>query len=469
MEILSRVRRTIREHQLAQPTTRVLIALSGGSDSVALLHLLRELDHAGELSIAGLAHFNHQLRQAADHDQKFCSDLAQTLQLTLLTDSDDVAARARREHVSIEQAAREARYEFLDRARRSLNADVVALGHTRDDQAETFLLRLVRGAGLKGLAAMHPRRGAFVRPLLDCRRAELQEYLRARDIFYVADESNDDVGIPRNRVRAELVPLLQGRFNPAIVDTLAEEAEIAREEWQWMAQLAGDLSSRICRREGDIWRIDAHALNEAPRPLARMVVHELMTGAARGRTISGRRVDEVLLVSRGLAGPLDAPGHRVERDGDFLVLTSRPADVVGRWNPENRANLFSFPLSIPGRVHVPHSSCIVSAEMLASAENAIVSNDVTSTVRLAGCEGPLIVRNRRPGDRFRPLGVGGSKKLQDYFVDRKVAREERDRVPLVVDGTGRIMWVAGHAIDEDFRVTDPAQAVLILRLTRVDA
>ena len=182
MDLLARVHRTIREHDLAGPATRVVVALSGGSDSVALAHLVHVLDARGELRAAGIAHFNHQLRPTADRDEQLAANVARSLGLRFVADREDVAARARRERRSVEDAARRARYEFFDRARTELAGDVVALGHTRDDQAETFLLRLLRGAGARGLAAMHPRNGFIIRPLIDCRRADLRAYLDERRI-----------------------------------------------------------------------------------------------------------------------------------------------------------------------------------------------------------------------------------------------------------------------------------------------
>src|SRR5439155_7788348 len=207
--LLDRMRRTIRRHTLASPGTRVVVALSGGGDSVALAHLLRALDAAGELSVAGAAHFNHQLRDDADRDEGFCRSMSAAFGWPFLSDRGDVRARAAREDRSIEDAARTARHEFLARARTHFSADVVAVGHTRDDQAETFLLRLLRGAGPRGLSAMHPRNGHIIRPLLDCRRAELRAFLGGRGLPFGEDSSNADVTIPRNRVRAELIPLLQ--------------------------------------------------------------------------------------------------------------------------------------------------------------------------------------------------------------------------------------------------------------------
>jgi tRNA(Ile)-lysidine synthase len=468
--LITTVRRTIRRHTLAGATTRVVVALSGGSDSVALACLLRELAAAGELTVAGLAHFNHQLRADADRDERFCTSLADTMGWSILVEREDVRARAEREHRSIEDAAHIARHEFFDRARGHFEADCVAVGHTRDDQAETFLLRLLRGAGPRGLAAMHPRHGRIVRPLLECRRADLRAYLAQRGIAHVEDETNSDVDIPRNRVRAELLPLLEARFNPAIIDVLADQAELARDEWLWMESQVEPRTTNLepgtVNREPGTLHLDIAALDRAPLALRRLAVWRAMTQAAEGRPVSFSHVEAAirLLDSAGGSGPIDAPGHSVQRIGARLVLRKRESAPVP-------SALFRYPLSVPGEVQLSEAGCIVSAELTAGTSPealcAIVGNGAAAIVRSDTWTGPLAVRNRRPGDRFRPLGLDGHKKLQDFFVDRKVARHARDRVPLVVDDSDRIVWVAGHGIDEAFRVTDASQAVVILKLRQV--
>jgi tRNA(Ile)-lysidine synthase len=269
MTLVQRVRRFARQHTLFPTAGRVIAAVSGGSDSVALVHLLRELESLGELHLAGLAHFNHQLREQADRDERFAADVARRLQLPFLSDREDVRSRARRERRSLEHAARAARYEFFERARRHLRGDVVALGHTRNDQAETFLLRLVRGAGPRGLASMHPRHDAIVRPLLDCTRRELRAFLDRRRIDYVEDETNEDVSVARNRVRAELLPLLASRFNPAIVDVLAREAELAREVWDWLEAAAREWTATA---PGYPVELDVAMLKRANPCLQRLVL-----------------------------------------------------------------------------------------------------------------------------------------------------------------------------------------------------
>jgi tRNA(Ile)-lysidine synthase len=481
-QLLDRVRRFVREHDLAGPETRVVVALSGGSDSVALAHIVRELDAATNLRAVGFAHFNHQLRPAADDDERFCARFAEAFEWPMCVEREDIYARARRERRSIEHAARAARYEFFERARTRLGADVVALGHTRDDQAETFLLRLVRGAGLRGLAAMHPRNGAIVRPLLTCRRVELRAYLAARHVGFVEDESNADLSIPRNRVRGELLPLLESRFNPRIVDTLANEAELAQETWQWLEAeaeaLMGACSQPPEPGAGPRDRLfDVAALKATQPVLRRLLIWRAMNMAAADRPVSFEHVQAVLhLIASDKSASIDAPGLRVERVGARLVLRGRPERTIGRPTPgrgrtlRNRplgSNLFEYSLSIPGEVAVPLAGCAISAETTggeAVDPRALSSNPTVAVVRRDLCGQRLRVRNRRPGDRFKPIGLGGRKKLQDFFVDRKVARQRRDTVPLVVDEDGRIVWVAGYGIDEAFRITDSAQAVLILRL-----
>jgi len=458
METIERVRRFIARHQLADRGTRVMVAVSGGSDSVALAHLVRELSAAGDCQIAGIAHFNHQLRETADRDERFTVAVAESFGWPIEIDREDVAARARRERRSIEAAARAARHEFFERARTALDADVVALGHTRDDQAETFLLRLLRGAGPKGLAAMHPRRGTIVRPLLSSRRTELREYLAARRIEFLEDESNADVTIPRNRVRAELLPLLERRFNPAVVDVLADEAELARETWLWMEKETSNFKPQNSE-------FDVTALRATPEALRRFVLWKAMNVAARGRPVSFEHVEAALeLLGAEADGSVDAPGHTVQRLGARIVL--RAGDPRDRRRTHSGANFFDYPLSIPGEVPLPQAGCVLAAESWPGGIDlrSLGADPSAAAVRRDLCSGPLRVRNRRPGDRFRPFGLNGRKKLQDYFVDRKVARQRRDEVPLVVDDRDRIVWVAGFDIDEAFRVTESAQAVIILRL-----
>jgi tRNA(Ile)-lysidine synthase len=467
MTLLTRVRRTIEQHGLCVAGRRVLVALSGGSDSVALLRILRELEAAGDVTVAGAAHLNHQLRGVdADEDERFCAALAAHLGVHFISERVDVAALAKAERRSVEDAARAARYAFFERASAERAADVIAVGHTKDDQAETFLLRLLRGAGPRGLAGIHPRVGRVIRPLLEIERRTLRDYLADCRQPFREDASNSDVAIPRNRVRHELLPLLRSRFSPAIVDVLAREAVLARHDEQFLQEQAIKLADEIVLTDEAI-RIDAVGLAAAPRALSSRVVLAALTEFAGSKPITSDHVERVLRLGEGQAVSL--PGQTAVRVGGRIALRPGHRLLPSGHRPlgiDHRSD-FAFLLSIPGEVELGPQGLAVRAEHLAdppARQRKWVGRGREVGVAAGRVELPLAVRSRRAGDRFRPLGAPGARKLQDFFVDRKVPRTERDTVPLVVDRRDRIVWVVGESVAEEFRVTDPAQGVILLKV-----
>lgn len=462
--LADRVLRTIRRHDLLPRGSRVAAAISGGPDSVALAHVLNELQRAGEFTLAGLAHFNHRLRgDAAEADERFCRDVAAAIGVPIEVESGDIGALAGEWGLSIEAAGRRARYGFFARAAERLAADRIAVGHTRNDQAETFLLRLLRGAGPRGLGGIHPRAGAIVRPLLDATRADVIAYLAEGRLAWREDASNADVSIPRNRVRHELIPFLSERFSPGIVDVLAREADLARDEEAWLETSAIEMApSVVLSKDGTHIRLDAAALRAAPAALARRIVRGVLVEVADAGFAGFEHVEAV----RGLEPDqaLDLPGVHVSRCGAEIIIS--PA--YGRQAGE--PNGFAYPLSIPGEVEIVEAGWLISAERGMGAVATPANLDARGhdvAVQAAGLGPELTVRSRRPGDSLRPLGLGGRKKLQDLLVDRKVARAERDRLPLVVDRNDRIVWVVGQTVAEDFRVTEPAASVILLKARRL--
>jgi tRNA(Ile)-lysidine synthase len=475
MTLAARVLATIRRHDMVPAGRRVIIALSGGADSVALLHLARELDAAGDLVLAGAAHLNHQLRGAdADEDERFCADLAARLGVPIEIERVDVRALARRDKQSVEDAGRRARYAFLERAADRLGADVIAVAHTRDDQAETFLLRLFRGAATRGLAGIRPRAGRVVRPMLDLGRSEVREYLAARQIAFREDASNQDLSNPRNRVRHELIPYLESHFSPSIATVLAREAELARVDEETLQAEAIKIADQIVLRDEGrraALRLEVSALRSVDPALASRVVRDALARFGRDRFISFDHVQRVLALamddSERDGDAVDLPGQRAVREGATIRLM--PSAGRGRRGGDAAANSFSVPLSIPGEVLLDRQGWAIGAERLepGQAERSWPARGPRVGIAAAPVALPLVVRSRRPGDRFRPLGAPGVRKLQDFLVDRKVPREERDGLPIVVDGRDRIVWVAGQAVAEDFRVTDPSQGVLLLTIRRL--
>jgi tRNA(Ile)-lysidine synthase len=320
------IRRTIRRHGLCPPGTRLLVGLSGGSDSVALLFLMKELAASDGFTLTSLAHLNHRLRASSAHDEQFCRALAVEAGIPIVVESIDVAAYAQSQRLSIEDAARRLRYDFLHRAAGTTGADRIAVGHTRDDQAETFLLKLIRGAGLTGLGGIYPRRENVVRPLLSVSRAELRAYLETRGQTWVEDETNAELENPRNRIRHRVLPELERAYGGDVSQAIARAAAIVREDGQWLEELAGRRFDALVHRDGRRLEIELKALEAEPIPVRRRVVRNALRLAAAGREIGLDHVEAALDVAAGESAGVDVPGSRVELRAGKLVLVSRHPD-----------------------------------------------------------------------------------------------------------------------------------------------
>lgn len=321
-----RVRKTIERHALCPPGSRVIVGLSGGSDSVALLFLLRDLEENGAFTISGLAHLNHQLRTTAQRDEAFCRELAERLKLRIVVKSEDVKGYARGRRLSVEDAARRIRYDFMAQAAEATAADRIAVGHTQDDQAETFLLKLIRGAGLTGLGGIHPRRGRVVRPLLDVSRTELRGYLAGRGERWLEDESNDDLENPRNRIRHVVLPELDCAASGPTRPGIARAASVIREDAVWLDELAASRYDELTEPAPEGVTIEAAALLAEPRPLRRRILLRALRATAGGREVGLDHVEAAMAALTRTAGGADVPGGRVElRRGKLVLLQQKPA------------------------------------------------------------------------------------------------------------------------------------------------
>lgn len=300
----------------------MLIGLSGGSDSVALTLLLRDAARHGGFDVVSLAHLNHQLRATAARDEAFCRELAGQLGLPLAVEAADVAGQAAAEGVSVEQAARLARYEFLRRTAAAVRADRIAVGHTRDDQAETFLLKLMRGAGAAGLGGIYPRNGDVIRPLLDVSRDDLRAHLTAVGQGWVEDETNADVANPRNRVRHRVLPEMDLAYGGPTRASIARAADLSREDAEWLDAVASRRFSDTARLSPGQIAFDRATLQAEPMPLRRRMLLEALRRGGGSREVGLAHVDAGLRVLEGLAAAADVPSGRWELSGPDLVLYS---------------------------------------------------------------------------------------------------------------------------------------------------
>jgi tRNA(Ile)-lysidine synthase len=337
-----------------------------------------------------------------------------------------------------------------------LGATAIATGHTLDDQAETVLLRLLRGAGSRGLAGIRVRRGRFIRPLLGTRRLELREWLDGAGHPYREDSSNADRSIPRNRLRHDVLPVLE-QFAPRAVPALARAAALAEDDDIFLEAAAIEAAARLVLSSvSDVQCLDSAGLAALPPALSRRVLRSI--GASmHAPAWSARHLSDLARLAGRDRGRLDLPGVSAVRRGRALELRPRAAR-------QPVAGAFDYELPVPGSVEVPEAGAVIEA--VAGRIDGLASEGSrnAAVVSKSCMEPPLRVRSRRPGDRFRPLGAPGSRKLQDVLVDRKVPRELRDRVPIVVSAGGEILWVAGVAVAEACRVTDPESGMVTLKL-----
>lgn len=454
-----RFERGIRERALWGPADRLAVAVSGGGDSVALLLLLADLARRAEWTLVGVIHVHHGLRGAeADADEAFCRQLAARLGLPIEVAHVDVAGARRRTGRSLEAAARTLRYEAFEAARLRLGATVVATGHTSDDQAETVLLRLLRGATARGASAIRPRRGVHVRPALDCRRAELRRFLVDRGEPFREDASNADLAVPRNRLRHELMPVIT-RAWPGGIAALARFAELARADEQLLAELAAAEGRQVIQMAPNGVELNRARLASIAPALARRIVRDALESA--GGTPRMREVEAVLRLARGQSpGRIDLHGLAASSEGGLIRLGRRqPVAVV----PD-----YEYRLDVPGEVRVVETGATIRASFLAGPGRVILSDgwDAVAALHASAVVLPLTVRRRRPGDRMRPAGAPGSRTLQDLMVDRKVARDDRAAVPIVVDARGRIVWVAGVAAADDGRARTPPVGMVVLEFKK---
>jgi len=321
-----RVRKSIERYALCPSGSRVAVGISGGSDSVALLFLLRDLAENGKFTVAGLAHLNHGLRTTADRDERFCRELAERLALRIAVKTADVKGFARGRNLSVEDGARRIRYDFLEQAADTFAADRIAVGHTQDDQAETFLLKLIRGAGLTGLSGIRPRRGRIIRPLLDAARSDLRTYLSVLGERWIEDESNEDLANPRNRIRHRVLPELDCAVGGSTRPAIARTAGLAREDTEWLDELAETRYTQLARTSEDGVTIEATGLAAEPPPIRRRVLLKALRMMAGDREVGLDHVDAAAAALAGSAGGADFPGGRVElRRGKLVLIQQKPA------------------------------------------------------------------------------------------------------------------------------------------------
>jgi len=441
------------------PGDRVLAACSGGPDSVALVALLLKLREEMPIKVH-LAHFNHRLRDGADEDERFVRDFARRWVLPFVSEGADVRSHAAKKKLNLEEAGRDLRYDFLRRAAARVGATKIATGHTMTDQAETVLMRLMRGTGLSGLAGIAAvvagKPCPVVRPLLGIAGPDLRAWLAAEGIPYREDPSNLDRRFLRNRIRAELLPELGRRYEPRIVAHLARLAAIAREEDELLGAFVRELAAEFIIRKGREASLDLKTLPLFLPALARRVAREYFRELQGDlRDISYEDVESLLSLGEGKDLPL-RKGFVLRREGGRVGLRkdrtpSKAYEIL--WDGRGEVVIAAAGMAFRG------------TRRKADAGRSSFKNDDRTGAALdaARLEFPLVIRNRRPGDLYRPLGAPGRKKLKEILRAKDVPVAGRDRLPVFLSG-GEIVWVPGLPIGEKYKVTGRTTSVFSIRL-----
>ncbi len=453
MDVFQEFKKAVEGKRLIQPGDKILVGYSGGPDSAALVHLLLRLRSEFPLGIV-LAHFNHRLRRTAERDERFVRKAAGRWNLPLFVKSRDVKTYARGKGINLEQAGRDLRYDFLRKTAAKTGANKIATGHTMNDQAETVLMRLLRGTGRHGLAGISAMvEGTIIRPLLDLERQSLLGYLREQGVKYRRDETNEDRRFLRNKVRLVLIPYLQRNYGAGIVRGLVRLAALLRDEDDFLDKIAREKYQRLMRRAEKAGLLDVRHLSSFPKALARRCVRQFiqeLRGDLRG--ISYTDVEAVLGLGEGKDLPLkkDLVLHR---HGDWIFLKKKAAPRLSYqylWNGRGILPIPEIGIGFEGR-----------RIRRADVREYRFDDDARCYCDAGRLDFPLLVRRRYNGDRYQPLGSPGRKKLKEIFRARRISVPDRDKRPVFLSG-GKIVWVPGLPVAEEFKLTSQTKTVFVI-------
>lgn len=453
MDIVAACRTTIGHHAMLVGGDRVLVALSGGPDSVCLLSILKRLAPEYPLDLSA-AYIDHGLRPGeTPQETAFCASLCAGLGVPFFTRKIDVLSYAKERGLNKQEAARELRYAALEEVAREGGAQKIATGHTADDLIETVVMRLIRGAGPAGLSGIPPVRGRIIRPLIGIERSTVERFLAGEKIAFIVDSSNRGADYLRNRLRQELLPVIKA-VNPEAARVVARTADILREEERYFdLQVTKTLMRLISRKPEGAIELFLLPLQTMEKVILRRTLRRALDETAGLRGVTLAHIEDIMkLIATGASGDrLHLPGGvRVIKGYATLLLTSKAPEVLPDYTIEG-----------PGELVLKEAALVLRFRLIEQPAGAVSAGDGTTTARFNAeqLRFPLVVRSRRPGDFFYPAGFGKRKKLQDYFVDEKIPRDERSAIPLLVNGD-EIAWVVGRRLDERYRIDKSAASVL---------
>jgi len=462
--LLDQVKRTIDRYHLLDKGDRVVVGVSGGVDSMVLLHLLNACRQEFDLSLI-VAHVNHGLRPTeSEKEAELVQKESQRLCLTFEYGQFHAKEFQKVRGVSLQDACRRIRFHFFNALLQKYGANKIALGHHADDQVETVLLRLMRGSGLKGLKGMLPiREGKVIRPLLEVWRREIESFAEAMKISYLLDSSNLRKNYLRNRLRLSLIPLIEKEYQPNLKEILLKASAILREENDYLERGAEEAYHKIVQEEKEAISFRFSEYQSLHPAIQWRIIHRLL----------GRIYSEEVTIEEREGSVIDHVYKQLHQPcSSFLMelphgvfLEKRYDFVSGKKGWLKPIPPFEVELISPGRTYIKEIEKEVMIEEISRSDRVedFCWLHYTAFFDYESLQFPLRIRNLRPGDRFQPLGVKGTQKLKEFFIDHKIPKFERPRIPLLTSGE-MIAWVVGFRIDERVKVTENTQRVLRVKV-----
>ncbi len=448
-----KVKNYITLHNMIRKNDHIILGISGGPDSMALLYIMNKLgvDMGFTLSVA---HVHHCLRPEADEEADLVKNTCAGLNLPFYLHQVDVAKKASLEKKSQEEAGREVRYQFFSKLLTELKADLIATAHHQDDNAETVLLHLLRGTGIKGLRGILPVNGNIIRPLLEINKLEIEDYLKAQGLPYYVDQSNFDPAYLRNKIRHHLIPLLKEEYNPRIVENLNQLAVIAREENQALElEVQNALPQVIVHKDTNSITLNIGELDKWPKAVQKRAIFKVLGSLAgeKGWEASDIEIILDLMTKTGSSKRVHLKKSvNIAKVYDELVFSTFKKEIIS----------FDYILNIPTIISLPTGDKY-QIELVTA--NDFRAEDYDLYIDYDKCTPPLHLRSRQMGDMFYPYGIEGSKKVKDFFIDAKVPRAKRNDIPLLTSSRGDIYAILGYRISSLAKVDQNSQRILAFK------
>lgn len=452
------VRKTIKEHQMIERFDKVVVGVSGGHDSMTLLYVLESLKDELEFEIV-VAHINHGIRgEQADGDEEYVRNISNDLKLPFYSCKVNMDQYAKQHKITSEEAGREIRYDFFRKILKDLGAANIAVAHNRNDQAETLIMRFMRGTGIDGLRGMEFKTQDIIRPLLDIERSDIEKYCEDLGVSPRIDPTNAMPIYGRNKVRLELLPYIEETFNSGIINTLSRTSEIMKIDSDFLMIYSEEKFLETLETSDETSVVlDIKTLNQLHESIKTRVIRlaiKCLNSNLKG--IEKKHIEDILKLVKA-----DKTGKSINITNNITINTSYN-NLILKKNHEIQNLSFDYNLDIGCVKTIDELNSKIESKVCSLKDADIdLNNNLVKYFDYDNIKSEIHVRNRRNGDKFIPIGMSGNKKLKDFFIDEKIPKEKRDRIPLVLDGED-IMWVVGHRISEEYKVNPSTKNVLVL-------